>query len=111
MLQTLFFKFTAAPQSIALFTELGAEPYGRIGSGIVELVASILLLISNKSVYGAILGIGIMIAAILSHLFILNINFNDDGGILFILALITFSCCTFLLFDEIKKFNSYKKLK
>lgn len=108
MLQTLFFKFTAAPESIVLFTELGVEPFGRIGSGVIELIASILLLIPNKSFYGAILGFGTMIAAILSHLFLIGINFNNDGGALFTLALITFACCLFVLFEERNKFSTFK---
>ncbi|WP_320814947.1 DoxX family protein [Flavobacterium sp.] len=109
MLQTLFFKFTAAPESIALFTKLGVEPYGRIGSGVIELLAAILLLIPSKSFYGAILGIGTMISAILSHLFIIGINFNNDGGALFTLALVTFVCCVFVLFEERNKFSTFKK--
>jgi len=109
MLQTLIFKFTGAPESIALFTELGAEPYGRIGSGVIELVAVILLIIPNKSFYGAILGFGTMIGAILSHFFIIGINFNNDGSALFTLALITFACCAFVLFEERNKFSTFKK--
>lgn len=110
MLQTLFFKFTSAPESIALFTELGVEPYGRYGSGLVELIASVLILIPSKSFYGALLGFGIMIGAILSHIFIIGINFNNDGGGLFTLAMITFVCCAFVLFEERNKFSTFKKL-
>lgn len=103
MLQTLFFKFTSAPESVALFTQLGMEPVGRIGSGIIELIASVLILIKSKSIYGAILGFGTMIGAILSHLLIIGINFNNDGGKLFTLAIITLVCCVLVLFDERKK--------
>lgn len=110
MLQTLLYKFTAAPESVALFTQLGAEPYGRIGSGVVELIASVLLLIPNKSFYGAILGFGTMIGAILLHLFIIGINFNNDGGALFTLAILTFIGCVLVLFEERNKFSTFKNL-
>ena len=109
MLQTLAYKFTAAPESVALFSELGAEPFGRIASGVIELIASILLLIPNKSFYGAILGFVTMIGAVLSHLLIIGINFNNDRGKLFTLAIITFICCAFVLFEERKKFSIFKK--
>lgn len=109
MLQTLFFKFTSAPESVALFTQLGMEPVGRIGSGIIELIASVLILIKSKSIYGAILGFGTMIGAISSHLLIIGINFNNDGGKLFTLAIITLVCCALVLFDERNKFITFKK--
>ena len=111
MMQTLFYKFTAAPESVALFSELGIEPFGRIVSGVIELIASILLFIPNKSFYGALIGFGIMIGAILSHLFIIGINFNNDGGGLLTPAIITFICCAFVLFEERKKYSTFKKLK
>jgi uncharacterized membrane protein YphA (DoxX/SURF4 family) len=108
MLQTLFYKFSGAPESIAIFSELGVEPYGRIGSGVIELIASILLLIPSKSLFGALLGAGTMFVAIVSHLLILGIERNNDGGGLFILALITFVCCIFILFAERNKFSTFK---
>lgn len=107
MLQTLFYKFSGAPESIYIFTQMGIEPYGRIGSGIVELVASVLLLLPNKSVFGAFLGAGTMLGAILSHIFILGINVNNDGGFLFSLALITFVACSLILFLERNNILSY----
>ena len=73
LLQTLYFKFTAAEESVYIFSTLGAEPYGRIGSGIIELVASILILIPRTTLLGALLGLGTMFGAITSHLFILGI--------------------------------------
>lgn len=86
MLQTLFFKFTAAPESVYIFSQLGIEPWGRIGSGVIELIASVLLLIPRTTVVGALLAMGIMGGAILSHLFILGIAVQNDGGLLFIYA-------------------------
>jgi uncharacterized membrane protein YphA (DoxX/SURF4 family) len=90
LLQTLFFKFTGAPESVYIFSTLGAEPWGRIGSGIVELIASVLLLIPATTTIGAALAIGVISGAIVSHLTILGIEVQGDGGLLFVLALIVF---------------------
>jgi uncharacterized membrane protein YphA (DoxX/SURF4 family) len=90
LLQTLFFKFTGAEESVYIFTTLGVEPWGRIGSGVVELIAAILLLMPRTATIGAILALGTMAGAIMSHLAILGIEVMDDGGTLFILALIVF---------------------
>ncbi|MFX6288831.1 DoxX family protein, partial [Acinetobacter baumannii] len=80
MLQTLFFKFTAAPESVFIFSTLGIEPWGRIGTGIAELIASVLLLIPSTTVFGALLAMGIMGGAIVSHLAVLGIEVRGDGG-------------------------------
>ena len=98
LLQTLFFKFTAAPDSVYIFSTLGIEPFGRIGSGIVELIASILLLTPRFAWFGALMGLGTMSGAILSHLAILGIEVQNDGGSLFILALVVFLSCLGILF-------------
>src|SRR5579871_1465525 len=68
LLQTLFFKFTGAKESVYIFSTLGLEPWGRIGSGIVELIASILLLTPRTVAFGAILSLGVISGAIVSHL-------------------------------------------
>ncbi|MCU0470980.1 MAG: DoxX family protein [Arcicella sp.] len=91
--QTLFFKFTGAAESVALFTKLGVEPFGRYGAGIMELITVVLLLTSRWAWLGAILGIGTMGGAILAHLTVLGIESSGDGGYLFFLALITLTCC------------------
>lgn len=111
LLQTLFFKFTAAPESVYIFTKLGAEPFGRIGSGVIELIAAILVLIPRTTVFGALIGAGTMLGAILSHLFILGIEVENDGGTLFILAMVTFFCCIFLLFQNRQRLPHLIKLK
>jgi uncharacterized membrane protein YphA (DoxX/SURF4 family) len=98
LLQTLYFKFTGASESIYIFSTLGVEPFGRIGSGIVELVASILILIPRTTLLGALLGLVTMAGAILSHLLFLGIEVQNDGGTLFVLALVTFVCCSFLVY-------------
>lgn len=97
MLQTLFFKFSAAEESIYIFSELGIEPWGRIGSGVVELIASLLLVFPFTRWMGALLGFGTMIGAVCSHLFILGIEIMNDGGLLFLYALIVLFCCTFII--------------
>jgi putative oxidoreductase len=90
LLQTLFFKFTGAEESVYIFSTLGAEPWGRIGSGVVELVAASMLLIPALVPYGAILTIGVMAGAIMSHLTVLGIEVKGDGGLLFALAITAF---------------------
>lgn len=92
LLQTLFFKFTGAEESVYIFTTLGMEPWGRIGSGVAELIAAALLLIPGKQAYGAVLALGVMAGAIMSHLTTLGIVVQNDGGLLFALALIVFGC-------------------
>ena len=90
LLQTLFFKFTGAEESVYIFTTVGAEPWGRIGSGVIELIASILLLIPAAAPIGAALAMASMAGAILTHLTILGIDVKGDGGLLFALALTAF---------------------
>jgi uncharacterized membrane protein YphA (DoxX/SURF4 family) len=91
LLQTLFFKFSGAPESVWIFSTLGAEPWGRIGSGVAELVAAILILWPRTTGIGAALSIGIISGAILSHLLFLGIEVEGDGGLLFGLALAVFA--------------------
>jgi hypothetical protein len=90
LLQTLFFKFTAAPESVYIFTKVHAEPWGRIGSGVVELIAAVLILVPRTVWAGALLALGVMAGAIVSHLTVLGIEVMGDGGLLFALALIVF---------------------
>jgi uncharacterized membrane protein YphA (DoxX/SURF4 family) len=111
LLQTLYFKFSGAEESIYIFSTLGMQPYGRIGSGIAELIAAILILFPRTTLLGAIIGCGVMIGAILSHLFVLGIEVQGDGGTLFILALITFICCSVLVYLNKNKSPNLFKLK
>lgn len=90
--QTLFFKFTGAPESVFIFTRLGVEPWGRYASGVAELVAATLLLTPRGAVYGALLAAGVMLGAIGSHLTRLGLVVQNDGGLLFALAWIVFGC-------------------
>lgn len=98
LLQTLFFKFTAAPESVYIFTKVGLEPWGRIGSGVAELIAAILILIPPTTWLGASLALAVMAGAIFSHLTVLGIVVMDDGGLLFGLALAIAACSVVLLF-------------
>jgi len=95
LLQTLFFKFTGAPESVYIFTKVGLEPWGRYGSGVVELVAATLLMASCYCWLGALLALGVMAGAIVSHLTVLGIVVQDDGGLLFALA-ITVTICSLI---------------
>ena len=97
MLQTLFFKFTASPESVYIFSELGIEPWGRIGTGVMEVIASLLILIPRTTAMGALLAVGLMTGAILSHVLFLGISVQGDGGQLFIYALLVFICSLILL--------------
>src|SRR5215470_20330019 len=86
LLQTLFFKFTAAPESVYIFTKVGAEPWGRIASGVVELIAAALLLTPRFNWLGSLIALGVMAGAILSHLTVLGVEVQGDKGLLFSLA-------------------------
>jgi hypothetical protein len=98
LFQTLFFKFTAAPESVYLFGKLGLEPWGRIGSGVAELVSCVLLLVPATAALGALLALGLISGAILSHLTVLGIVVQNDGGLLFALALVVFVCSAAVLY-------------
>jgi len=94
LIQTLYFKFTGAPESIYIFTQVGMEPWGRWFSGVSELAASILLLVPSTQSLGALMGAGVMMGALASHALILGIVVQNDGGLLFSLACVVFVACT-----------------
>ncbi|MEX1240046.1 MAG: DoxX family membrane protein [Cyclobacteriaceae bacterium] len=103
MLQTLFFKFTASSESVYIFTTVGMEPWGRIMVGVLELIASVMLLINRIAWMGALLGLGLMSGAIVMHLAILGISVQDDGGQLFTYALLVSACSVLvLIIDRVK---------
>jgi putative oxidoreductase len=103
LLQTLYFKFSAHPDSVYIFSALGMEPYGRIGVGVAELLTAILLLVPRFSAWGALLGLGTISGAIFFHLAILGLVINNDGGKLFVLALLVFFACAYILWKEWRK--------
>ena len=109
LLQTLYFKFTAQPESVYIFSQAGIEPWGRIGTGIAELVASILLLIPRTVALGALMAIGLMLGALVTHLFILGIEVQNDGGQLFAYALIVLISSTIVLILHFDQIEVYKK--
>jgi uncharacterized membrane protein YphA (DoxX/SURF4 family) len=88
LLQTLYFKFGGAEESVYIFSQLGMEPWGRIGTGILELIASILILYPRTTFFGSVLAMGLMLGAIGAHLTKLGIAVKNDGGQLFIYALL-----------------------
>lgn len=109
MFQTLYFKFTGAEESVYIFTTVGMEPWGRIGVGVMELIASVLLIITPTAWLGAGLGLGLMAGAIGMHLFMLGIEVNGDGGQLFIYAMIVAICSAYILFLDRKKLINFVK--
>ena len=98
MLQTLYFKFSGSEESVYIFSQLGMEPWGRIGIGILELIASILMLYPRTTFFGSLLAIGLMLGAIGAHFTKLGIVVKNDGGQLFIYALIVLISSIILAF-------------
>jgi hypothetical protein len=110
--QTLYFKFTAHPESVELFTKLGVEPWGRIFTGVMELIVGFLLMLPSTKIVGAFMGLGLMVGAIASHFFVIGLNTNGDGGLLFVLAITVFLSCSFVLilhWNEV--FNLFNKIR
>ena len=103
LLQTLYYKFGGHEDSIYIFTTLGLEPYGRIGIGVMELIASILILLKRSSWAGALLTVGLMVGAIFSHLTQLGIEVKGDGGQLFYMAVGTWVLSLVVLWSESKQ--------
>ena len=110
LLQTLFFKFTAAPESVYIFESLGMEPYGRIGSGVAELIAAVLILLPRTIWLGALMSLGIIAGAIFFHLTTLGIEIMEDGGTLFFLAVLVFIFSAVILWDQRNKIPVLKDL-
>jgi len=118
LLQTLYFKFTAHPESVHIFSSLGLEPYGRIGVGVAELITSILILIPSTKIYGMLGSLGIILGAIFSHVLVLGLDVGGDGGSLFALAILVLVCSSIFLFmhkieilELLNKFKSPKEIK
>ena len=98
LIQTLRFKFTAHPDSVYIFETVGLEPIGRIGIGILELIAGVLLLIPKTAWAGALLTLGIIGGAIVLHLTQLGIEVRNDNGVLFSTAVLTFMLSAIILY-------------
>jgi hypothetical protein len=95
--QTLFFKFTGAPESKFIFSTLGVEPWGRILTGVLELVAVGLLLTPRWAGVGGLLSLGLMGGAVMGHLTKLGLVVQDDGGLLFALAVTVFAAAALVV--------------
>ena len=100
MLQTLYFKFTGAEESVMIFTKVGIEPWGRYATAVAELIASVLILIPRTSVFGAMMAVGIMAGALITHLFIIGIEVAGDNGLLFIYACIVLLASLFIIYSR-----------
>lgn len=98
LIQTLRFKFTAHPDSVYIFEQVGLEPLGRISIGVLELIAGILLLIPRTVWAGSTLTLGLIGGAIMMHLTILGIEVNNDNGVLFTTAIVTFILSAIILY-------------
>ncbi len=110
MLQTLYFKFTGAAESVYIFTKLGMEPWGRIGIGCMELIASVLILLPRTTGFGSLLGVGLMSGALFFHFTKLGIEVMGDGGQLFIYALLVFISSVVLVILDRKKLLAALKM-
>jgi len=98
LLQTLWFKFTGAPEAVHIFETIGVEPWGRIATGLLELVTGILLLLPRTAALGGALGVGLMLGAIAMHLGPLGIEVRGDGGTLFVMALVVLAASALVTF-------------
>lgn len=115
LIQTLYFKFTAHPDSVLIFSKLNLEPFGRIGLGIIELITAVLILINSTKIIGLLSSLVIIMGAIFSHILILGFSISNDGGVLFSLAIIIYlaNIIYLLVFHEeivifFRKFNRKK---
>lgn len=102
-LQTLYFKFSAHPDSVYIFSTLGIEPAGRILVGFLEGITAALVLIPKTRLPGAILSIGVISGAVLAHLGPLGIEVNEDGGSLFLLAVLVLMASLAILFLRLEE--------
>jgi uncharacterized membrane protein YphA (DoxX/SURF4 family) len=118
LLQTLFFKFSGAEVSVYIFKSVDdfmqwtavMEPYGRIFTGIIELVAGLLLLWPKQSHWGAFLSMGVIFGALMTHLVILGIDVKGDHGKVFYLGLLTFICNVIVVYQNRKSLPILKSI-
>lgn len=110
LLQTLRFKFLVHPDSVYIFTKVGMEPWGRIGIGILELIASILLFFPKRIWLGSGLAAGLMAGAVMMHLTMIGIEVKGDGGTLFYTAIITLILSLIILWSQKKRHTLFKSI-
>ncbi len=110
LLQTIFFKFTGAEESRWIFSQLHAEPLGRIGSGIVEFIVAIGLLCPPSRAIASLGGVGVMLGALMTHFFVIGTDVQGDGGLLFGLALIVFVICVLISLNRRHNYLKYSEI-
>lgn len=101
--QTLFFKFSGASESVYIFSQLHLEPYGRLGAGLAELTACILLWIPKFRLVGSVLCLFLMLNAVFLHIFVLGISVQNDHGLLFVMAIIAAVASGILVYYDKKQ--------
>lgn len=109
ILQTVYYKWSASAPSVALFSSMGVEPWGRIATGLIELIVVVLLLLPSTKLIGAVVAGILMLGAITTHLFFLGISYNNDGGLLFALAILALLCCLRMVYYPLKKSYTNEK--
>lgn len=107
MLQTLYFKFSGAEESIYIFSKIGMEPWGRYGVGIGELIASVLILIPRTAWLGGSMAVGLMAGAIMLHVAVVGIEVQGDGGQLFMFALAVFISGAYVMYVNQSKIKTF----
>lgn len=110
LVQTLYFKFTAHPESVYIFSQVGMEPWGRYLVGVLELVAAVLLVVAKVYWVGGLLAMGLMAGAIFMHLTSLGIEVQDDNGYLFFLAVTVFLASLLTVLDKKNEIPILKRL-
>ena len=107
MLETLFFKFTGAPESVYIFSKMNLESWWRYGQGIWELLACVLLLLPRTAWAGGVLTLGAIGAALVSHLTVLGIEIQGDGGLRFGMAWTVFLSAAVVTFLHRREIPGY----
>jgi uncharacterized membrane protein YphA (DoxX/SURF4 family) len=110
LLQTLRYKFAAHPDSVYIFTKVGLEPFGRIGIGVLELIAALLILFKRTVWMGSLISVGLMTGALLFHVTELGIEINGDSGKLFYMAVLIFSLSVYLSWTERRRIPIIKSI-
>lgn len=116
LLQSLYFKFSAHPQAVHIFSTLGVDPWGRYLLGGAELLIGLGLLIPKTAVLTLFSAIGLMIGAVMTHVFtpvgiVVEWDGNSDNGQLFAMAVtaLVLSSVSLKLYTKIRN-CSLKKL-
>lgn len=100
--QTLYFKFTYAPETRHIFGPLGGRPAATF-VGLLELACVAQLLVPRTAAFGAVLALALMGGALMTHLTMIGVAVTNpdtgesDGGLLFGLALVVALCALVVL--------------